>query len=361
MPKLKNALPKYRRHRASGQAVVAIGGHDVYLGKYGTTKSKTEYDRVVGEWVSQGRPPLGGIEKALTVSDLSLRYWRHAERYYVKNGRQTDEVACIRAALRHVKALYGRTDAADFGPLALKAVRERMIGSGNARKYVNKQVGRIKRMFSWGVENELIPATVAYGLREVKGLTEGRTEARETAPVEPVDDEVVNRTVEYLPIPVAAMVRFQRLTGCRPEDVCRMRPCDLDRSVSGKRARSSSLYGAPNLYSLRNPCSPATGGSTCVPLTAPSQPGATDTMVTGPSTHGSPLTNCPTRYALSNVHVMSWRATDSAIRGVAAPGSAPQAKATPKSSTLHAKAERIVGFTVALLWKGHCLTQSHVY
>ena len=26
------------------------------------------------------------------------------------------------------------------------------------------------------------------------------------------------------------MVRFQRLTGCRPEEVCAIRPCDLDRS-----------------------------------------------------------------------------------------------------------------------------------
>ena len=32
MPTLKHSVPKYRKHRASGQAVVTISGHDHYLG-----------------------------------------------------------------------------------------------------------------------------------------------------------------------------------------------------------------------------------------------------------------------------------------------------------------------------------------
>ena len=33
MPKLKNKLPTYRVHKASGQAVVTLNGRDIYLGK----------------------------------------------------------------------------------------------------------------------------------------------------------------------------------------------------------------------------------------------------------------------------------------------------------------------------------------
>jgi hypothetical protein len=49
MPRLINRNPSYRRHRASGQAVVTINGQDVYLGPHGTAASKREYDRVLGE------------------------------------------------------------------------------------------------------------------------------------------------------------------------------------------------------------------------------------------------------------------------------------------------------------------------
>ena len=75
-----------------------------------------------------------------------------------------------------------------------------------------------------------MPGSVTHALREVKGLQKGRTEAKERPPVPPVADAIVDRTVEILPITLAAMVQFQRLTGCRPEDVCRARPCDIDRT-----------------------------------------------------------------------------------------------------------------------------------
>jgi hypothetical protein len=44
MPRLSKSLPSYRKHRASGQAVVNLNGRDYYLGPYGTKASKLEYD-----------------------------------------------------------------------------------------------------------------------------------------------------------------------------------------------------------------------------------------------------------------------------------------------------------------------------
>jgi hypothetical protein len=47
MPRLsENALPRYRKHRRSGQAVVTLSGEDHYLGKYGTKPSR-ELDNFV--------------------------------------------------------------------------------------------------------------------------------------------------------------------------------------------------------------------------------------------------------------------------------------------------------------------------
>ena len=43
-----------------------------------------------------------------------------------------------------------------------------------------------------------------------------------------------------LPEVVADMVRLQRLTGCRPADLCIMRPCDIDRSGEIWQYRPSS-------------------------------------------------------------------------------------------------------------------------
>jgi hypothetical protein len=119
-----------------------------------------------------------------------------AEGYYRKDGKITNEVTAILPATKFVNQLYGRESASSFGPLKLQAVQQAMLRAGWCRKNVNKQVQRIVRMFGWDVSQELVKPEVAHALREVKGLHKGRTEARETAPVLPVDDSVVNATLD---------------------------------------------------------------------------------------------------------------------------------------------------------------------
>lgn len=47
MPRLTELfLPKFRKHRASGQAVVTLSGKGHYLGRYGTKASERECDRL---------------------------------------------------------------------------------------------------------------------------------------------------------------------------------------------------------------------------------------------------------------------------------------------------------------------------
>jgi hypothetical protein len=54
----------------------------------------------------------------------------------------------------------GDTSAAEFGPKRLKAVRQTMIDAGNARTHINRQADRVRRIFAWGVAEELVPPSV---------------------------------------------------------------------------------------------------------------------------------------------------------------------------------------------------------
>lgn len=123
--------------------------------------------------------------------------------------------------------MYGKTVAAEFGPLALRAVRTRMIESGLARTEINARIHRVRRMFRWAASVELVPAGIVVALETVDGLQQGLTAARETEPVGSVPLEVVEKTIPHLSRPVAAMVRLQLLTGARPGEICRMRACEL--------------------------------------------------------------------------------------------------------------------------------------
>jgi hypothetical protein len=148
-------VPSYRQHKAPGQAVVTLGGRDFYLGLYGTEISRREYDRLIAEWLANGR--VVPVDAALSINEVVLAYWEHAQVYYRKNGQPTDEAAAVRNALRPLVKLYGEEPAAEFGPSKLKAIREKFIAADLARKTVNDNVGRIKRMFKWAVAEELVP------------------------------------------------------------------------------------------------------------------------------------------------------------------------------------------------------------
>jgi integrase len=133
-------------------------------------------------------------------------------------------------AIRTLRKSYGQTRAVEFGPLALKAVQAQMVQLGHSRRYVNGSIDWIRRMFRWAASEELIPASVPHALGTVPGLRKGRTAARETEPILPVDEVTVDATLPHVSPVVAAMIRFQRLTGCRPGEACLLRPCDIDRS-----------------------------------------------------------------------------------------------------------------------------------
>jgi hypothetical protein len=104
----------------------------------------------------------------LSVAELIVAYWKFAQGYYA--GPNGGEVACVKQAMKILREGYGRTTVADFGPLSLKALRLRMIERGWSRSYVNSQTGRIRRMFRWGVENEMVPASVYHALTAVMGV-----------------------------------------------------------------------------------------------------------------------------------------------------------------------------------------------
>ena len=116
-------IPKYRKHQASGQAVVTISGRDHYLGPHGTKASRLEYDRLVCEWLENGRHPVGIEGTEIILTEVIARYWQFAKGYYKRAGRCTREAPGIKQALKPVRELYGSEHAAEFGPMALKAIR----------------------------------------------------------------------------------------------------------------------------------------------------------------------------------------------------------------------------------------------
>jgi integrase len=234
MPKSKG-VPSYRFHKARNCAVVTIEGRNIYLGVFGSAESKARYAEKIAEWQrTKSATPHAAVPATIyTVGKLAVEYLRFAEGYYVKNGETTAHVESCRSALKALVALYEDLPVQEFGPVKLRNVQQHLVERDYCRKYVNQLIGCIVRAFRWAAGEEKLSASIPEALRYVRSLKRGRTAARESAPILPVDDATVNETVKHVSPIVAAMIELQRLSGMRPGEVCSVRPCDVTFSLDG--------------------------------------------------------------------------------------------------------------------------------
>jgi hypothetical protein len=109
---MPHPLPSYRHHRPSRQAVVTLNGRDFYLGPWKSPESRAEYDRLIAEWVSNGRqlPHIVHCGE-LSVAELLVAYLNFAREYYSSEGAPTGEYTGMKDAMRPLRDLYaGRSN-----------------------------------------------------------------------------------------------------------------------------------------------------------------------------------------------------------------------------------------------------------
>ncbi len=220
-------VPSYRKH-SSGQARVTLAGKDFLLGKYGSKESKEKYKRLLKEYEASNRSPaFGEAPSRVTMSQVCMAYLNYAKEYYPVGTEYVNlELAC-----RPIADLYDQELAHNFGPAEFKACRSWWLDSPNrTRQYINKQAKRLLRIVKWAVAEGMIPPANYQAIKCVEPLKRGRVAAPEAKPVKPVSDVVVEATLPHLSQVVADMVRFQLATGCRPGEVCSLKPSMVDRS-----------------------------------------------------------------------------------------------------------------------------------
>jgi integrase len=233
-------IPAYQLHKASGQAKIRVRGRDIYLGVFDSVASRKRYGDLIGQLAATGDIPTELVSKdqrkqptehtSPLVSELILAFMRHAATHYVKNGRPTAEVHCIRSAIRPLNELFGRTPVVEFTPRQVLAVRNRMLELDYSRKFINQSVNRIRHIFKKGVEWGIVPVTVWQALQCVSPLLAGRTTARETPGRKPANPEHVELVKQNVNQRTRDMIDLQSLCGCRPGEVVSLTTSMIDTS-----------------------------------------------------------------------------------------------------------------------------------
>jgi integrase len=224
-------------------AYVRLDHQQIYLGVFGSEESHAEYDRLTSLWMANGRKlpsdarpensrssaqQAGDPPAVFAIAHLCNEYLGEAEEAYVRDGVPTTEMDRIRQVMKVLLAMFARLPAAEFGPKKFKMLRKAWVEQGLSRSEVNKRLRTVRRIFAFGVEEELVEGNIWHALLAVRNLKAGTTSAREPRKVRPVEEWLYGATLPFLSRIVRAMVEVQVLTGMRSGEVCLMRGSDID-------------------------------------------------------------------------------------------------------------------------------------
>lgn len=234
-------VPKYRLHRARGTAFVQhwsikSSDHRLYLGKYGTPESIEKYQAFLRDLANLDREDTEEEETVViagsypTVEEVCAAYVKYAEKHYQREHGLSHEFNMMVDAIKPLVEECGDTIAKLFGPKRLKRVRRRLVKRKLARRTINHMVSRIKRIFRWASEEEIVPSHLYHRLTCVKGLYRGEMNCRDPKKVKPAPLVDIEALLPHLSPVVADMLRIQYWCDMRPAEVCIMRAVDIDMS-----------------------------------------------------------------------------------------------------------------------------------
>ena len=230
----------YRLHKGKNQGYVQYPRQcddrrpqETFPGEYGSPESQAAYEKSLAHflaygtlppWIKQSTPPpeefkpqRGGM---VTVAQLCQEFLTAQGPGYCASER-----AAYRVVIDRICSLPAAPPVAGFKRPMLRHVRHQMVVLGNSRRYIDSQVTRIRGMFDWGVDEDLVPPKVAAGLKSLRRLKP--MEAPSYPPIEPVADAVVAQTLPHLPTEAADLVQLLRLTGARPSELMGLKAGDI--------------------------------------------------------------------------------------------------------------------------------------
>jgi integrase len=246
------SLPAMHVHASTGHTRVHINGKTHWLGLHGSPEAQLRYDALIAAYVASGRKSVEAATRPpkppapppadMTIGELSLVWLKHIQ---AAKGDGYKATSTYTAALSATRALrpVATMPARQFGPRQMLEVREAFANERTirrnkqgeivaekprTRRYVNDTMQRIVALFSWAAVRELVPGDRPAALREIKPLRTGEVAALvDTPPRQAVDDARVDAVLAHLRPPLRALVRFIRLTGCRPGEAAALRLADV--------------------------------------------------------------------------------------------------------------------------------------
>ena len=215
-------IPKYRHQKSRNLAVVRIDGKDIYLGKYNSPESHEKYQLAIAELVSR----LAITKtKGLTLPALAAVYHQFSQIRF-----SDAKLRSYHRTIQRFASLFPELDSQDVACSHVEAFQMSLVQRNLTAKTINDYLARLKNIFCWASRNKYMPAQNLLFFDMLDRVDNTWPGVRQTDKVKPVSLEQINEILTDVPKTVAALIKFQFRTACRPSEARMLRLCDIEKS-----------------------------------------------------------------------------------------------------------------------------------
>ena len=215
-------IPKYRHQKSRNLAVVRIDGKDIYLGEYNSPESHEKYQLAIAELVSR----LAITKtKGLTLPALAAVYHQFSQIRF-----SDAKLRSYHRTIQRFASLFPELDSQDVSCSHVEAFQMSLVQRNLTAKTINDYLARLKNIFCWASRNKYMPAQNLLFFDMLDRVDNTWPGVRQTDKVKPVSIEQINEILTDVPKRVAALIKFQFHTACRPSEARMLRLCDIEKS-----------------------------------------------------------------------------------------------------------------------------------
>jgi len=201
----------------------------------------------VGHYLEEFPPAARLRERPDHLADLFAKW----ERRRRDMGASGAELSAIRTTAAAAAAVLGRRAPIDTDPTRWEPVQRHLAQSGKTCQTVSKYLKGVRAMFAWAAYQGWVRESLAHRLALLPRLPQNAF--RESKPIKAVDDEDVRAVAHFARVRTRYMIKIQRLIGCRPGELCRMRWDEISRhpGTDGKN-RSWRWHWRPSKHKTKH-------------------------------------------------------------------------------------------------------------
>ena len=215
-------IPKYRHQKSRNLAVTRIDGKDIYLGEYNSPESHEKYHRLVEEFCRRhAQTQITGV----TLPALAAVYKSYSQKRY-----QGGTLNAYHRTIERFAILFPELDSQDVACSNVEKFQMSLVEQNLAVNTINDYLARLKKIFRWAARNKYMPSRNLLFFEILDRVDNTWPGVRQTDKVKPVTLEQINEILSDVPKTVAALIKFQFHTACRPSEARLLRLCDIELS-----------------------------------------------------------------------------------------------------------------------------------